>query len=69
VLGWRGGGHCSSPAPIPESADKVAAWARWRKAGKDWEPWFVSDGNDFQIVRFTNWFMAHNGSLFQGPGK
>src|SRR2546429_4902069 len=33
------------------TVDKVAAWVRWRKAGNDWELWFVSDGNGFQIVR------------------
>jgi LVIVD repeat len=49
--------------------DKVAAWVRWRQVGNDWELWFVSDGNGFQIVRFTNSFMAHNSSLFKGPGK
>jgi LVIVD repeat-containing protein len=48
------------------TVDKVASWARWHKAGNDWELWFVSDGNGFQIVRFTNWFMAHNRSLFAG---
>lgn len=51
------------------TVDKIAAWARWRKVGNDWELWFVSDGNGFQIVRFTNWFMAHNSGLFQGSGK
>jgi len=44
--------------------DKVAAWVRWRKVGNDWELWFVSDGNGFQIIRFTDSFMAHNKSLF-----
>jgi hypothetical protein len=48
------------------TVDKVASWARWRKVGNDWELWFVSDGNGFQIVRFTNWFMTHNRSLFGG---
>jgi hypothetical protein len=51
------------------TVDKVAAWVRWRKVGNDWELWFVSDGNGFQIVRFTNSFMARNKSLFQGSGK
>ncbi|HLX46833.1 MAG TPA: hypothetical protein VKS82_00715 [Streptosporangiaceae bacterium] len=51
------------------TVDKVASWVRWRKVGNDWELWFVSDGNGFQIVRFTNWFMAHNTSLFEGSGK
>ena len=51
------------------TVDKVAAWVRWRKVGNDWELWFVSDGNGFQIVRFANSFMAHNSSLFQGSGK
>jgi len=51
------------------TVDKTAGWARWRKVGNDWELWFTSDGNGFQIVRFSNWFMAHNKSLFQGSGK
>jgi LVIVD repeat len=54
---------------VDRTVDKVAAWARWRKVGNNWELWFVSDGNGFQIVRFTNWFMAHNRNLFEGPGK
>lgn len=51
------------------TVDKVAGWVRWRKVGNDWELWFVSDGNGFQIVRFSNSFMAHNSSLFAGPGS
>ena len=45
------------------TVDKVAAWVRWHKAGNQWELWFVSDGNGFQIVRFTDWFTAHNQNL------
>jgi len=61
----RGAPACRSPPPLIKA---VAAWVRWRKVGNDWELWFVSDGNGFQIVRFTNSFMAHNRSLFQGSG-
>ena len=49
---------------VDRTVDKVAAWVRWRKVGNDWELWFVSDGNGFQIVRFSDSFMAHNSSLF-----
>jgi hypothetical protein len=51
------------------TVDKVAAWVRWRKVGNDWELWFVSDGNGFQIVRFTNSFLARDPGLFAGPGS
>jgi hypothetical protein len=51
------------------TVDKVAGWVRWRKVGNDWELWFTSDGNGFQIVRFTNSFMAHNRSLFGNSGR
>jgi hypothetical protein len=53
---------------VDRTVDKVAAWVRWRKVGNDWELWFVSDGNGFQIVRFSNSFMAHNKSLFANSG-
>jgi len=49
---------------VDRTVDKVASWARWLKVGNDWELWFTSDGNGFQIVRFTGWFMAHNRGLF-----
>lgn len=48
------------------TVDKVAAWAHWSKVGNQWELWFVSDGNGFQIVRFSDWFMTQNRSLFAG---
>jgi hypothetical protein len=39
---------------VDRTVDKVAGWARWRRVGNDWELWFASDGNGFQIVRFEN---------------
>jgi hypothetical protein len=59
----------SSAPGADRTVDKVAAWVRWRTVGNQRELWFVSDGDGFQIVRFTDWFTAHNTSLFalRGP--
>ena len=38
------------------TVDKTAGWVRWRKVGRERELWFASDGNGFQIVRFTRRF-------------
>jgi hypothetical protein len=32
---------------------RLAHWARWRKHGRELHLWTVSDGNGFQILRFT----------------
>jgi hypothetical protein len=41
---------------VDRTVDKIAGWARWRRDGRDLELWFASDGNGFQIVRFTRRF-------------
>jgi hypothetical protein len=41
---------------VDRTVDKVAGWARWRRVGDQWELWFASDGNGFQIVRFEHRF-------------
>ena len=50
------------------TVDKVASWVRWRTVGNQREIWFVSDGNGFQVVRFSDWFDAHNTSLLANSG-
>jgi hypothetical protein len=41
---------------VDRTVDKIAGWARWRRVGRAMELWFTSDGNGFQIVRFTRRF-------------
>jgi hypothetical protein len=41
---------------VDRTVDKIAGWVRWRKVGRERELWFSSDGNGFQIVRFTHTF-------------
>jgi LVIVD repeat len=45
--------------------DKVAHWARWRKHGRELQLWIVSDGNGFQVLRFTDHFKARHKNLFE----
>src|SRR5499433_2260587 len=45
--------------------DKVAHWARWRKHGRELHIWTVSDGNGFQVLRFTDHFKARDKNLFE----
>jgi hypothetical protein len=49
---------------VDRTVDKIAGWVRWHKVGRRWELWTVSDGNGFQILRFTRHFGAQYGSLF-----
>jgi hypothetical protein len=55
---------------VDRTVDKIAGYARWRKVGRrQWELWTVSDGNDFQVLRFTRHFRTHNTSLLRGSRK
>jgi hypothetical protein len=68
---------------IDRTVDKTAHWARWfRRNGNDGdnsqgnngngselELWTVSDGNGFQILRFTDNFKAQNSDLFEGSSE
>lgn len=54
---------------VDRTVDKVASYARWRKVGRQWELWTVSDGNGFQILRFEDHFKAHHRSLLKDSGK
>ena len=38
--------------------DKTAGYMHIHRRGRDLEIWTVSDGNGFQIVRFTDYFKA-----------
>lgn len=54
---------------VDRTVDKIAHWARWRKHGRELHIWTVSDGNGFQVLRFTNHFKAQYKDLFQDAGK
>ena len=72
-----------SMLPHPRSAlfrpsltvDKIAGYVRWHKVvaanemhRSQWELWVTSDGNGFQIVRFTDTFKAAHGDLAEDSG-
>ena len=65
---------------IDRTVDKTAHWARWVRRGNDnsqgnngngseLELWTVSDGNGFQILRFTDNFKAHHSDLFEASSE
>jgi hypothetical protein len=65
---------------IDRTVDKIAHWARWVNGHgngqgngnantTELQLWTVSDGNGFQILRFTDNFKAQHQDLFQDAGK
>ena len=62
---------------VDRTVDKIAHWVRWVVAGKgkgdgngtELELWTVSDGNGFQILRFTDSFKEHKKDLFEDSGE
>ena len=63
---------------VDRTVDKIAGWARWVVAGNsqdnnsngtELELWTVSDGNGFQILRFTDNFKAQHKDLFENSGN
>ena len=65
---------------VDRTVDKIAGWVRWRKVvpanehanevqGRQLEIWTVSDGNGFQVLRFTDSFKKHNKDLFEDSGE
>src|SRR5215470_10546110 len=47
------------------TVDKIAGWARWVFLDNGQvQLWTVSDGNGFQVLRFTDNFIARNSELF-----
>jgi hypothetical protein len=61
-------------AGLDRTVDKIAGWARWvvvenGNGNNEVQLWTVSDGNGFQILRFTGNFMAQHQDLFQNAGR
>ena len=56
---------------VDRTVDRIAGFPRFHKVpaneehGRELQIWFVSNGNGFQIVRFTNAFEARNKELFE----
>jgi hypothetical protein len=50
---------------VDRTVDKIAHWARWRKHGRELHIWTVSDGNGFQVLRFTDHFKRRHKNLFE----
>jgi hypothetical protein len=50
---------------VDRTFDKISGLPRFRQAGRDVQIWFVSDGNGFQAVRFTDAFVALHKDLFR----
>ena len=60
------------------TVDRIAGWARWvvvdegkghhdkaKHKGRELQLWTVSDGNGFQVLRFTDHFKARHKNLFE----
>jgi hypothetical protein len=58
---------------VDRTVDKIAGYARWVVAdkgeGRELQLWTVSDGNGFQVLRFTDHFKAQYKDLFEDAGK
>jgi hypothetical protein len=62
---------------VDRTVDKIAHWVRWvvadkgkghdkaKHEGRALELWTVSDGNGFQVLRFTDHFKARHKDLFE----
>src|SRR4029434_2500962 len=50
---------------VDRTVDKISHWVRWRKHGRELHIWTVSDGNGFQVLRFTDHFKARHKNLFE----
>ena len=59
---------------IDRTVDKISGFPRFRTSpaagtrAREMQIWFVSDGNGFHVVRFTDAFMALHKELFQDAG-
>jgi hypothetical protein len=52
---------------VDRTVDKIAGWTRWvfpDNNNGQVQLWTVSDGNGFQVLRFTDHFIARNRDLF-----
>ena len=60
---------------VDRTYDKISGFARFQKVpangtrGRELQMWFVSDGNGFQVVRFSNAFAALNKELLEDATK
>jgi hypothetical protein len=68
-----GSGSWSSGVDL--TTDKIAGFVRFHKVpatetdGRELQIWVVSDGNGFQVLRFTNTFKALQKDLFESSGE
>jgi hypothetical protein len=59
---------------VDRTYDKISGFARFKKVpangtrGREMQIWFVSDGNGFQVVRFSDAFTAAHKDLFDDAG-
>ena len=51
---------------VDRTVDKIAGYARWVNHGSQLELWTVSDGNGFQVLRFTDTFKSNHRGLVNG---
>ena len=60
---------------VDRTCDKISGFARFNKVtasgtrGREMQIWFVSDGNGFQVVRFSDPFTAAHKDLFDDAAK
>ena len=60
---------------VDRTYDKISGFARFNKVtasgtrGREMQIWFVSDGNGFQVVRFSDAFTAAHKDLFDDAAK
>ena len=60
---------------VDRTYDKISGFARFNKIaasgtrGREMQIWFVSDGNGFQVVRFSDAFTAAHKDLFDDAAK
>jgi len=63
-------GSGSLTQAVDRTSDKISGFARFKKVpangrrGREMQIWFVSDGNGFQVVRFSDAFTAAHKDLF-----
>jgi hypothetical protein len=66
---------------VDRTVDKIAGYVRWvvankgkghdkaKHKGRELELWTVSDGNGFQVLRFTDHFKARHNDLFEDANE
>jgi hypothetical protein len=56
-------------APSPKTTGRTLLCTTCRTRGREMQIWFVSDGNGFQVVRFSDAFTAAHKDLFDDAAK